>query len=117
MPHTLPFWLSSFVSQLLVLLIPGAVVAYPIFRLLPVLYGWAMRRRIVRIYNELRRLESETPGAVRSGPALSAKLDQLAERAERMHVPPTSTNMLYTLRQHIEMVRARVAKANASARG
>lgn len=98
------------------LLIPVGGVAYPIFRLLPVLYGRTMRWRIFRMYRELRLLESETPGAVQSGPELSAKLDQLAERADRMHVSGTCTDMLYTLRQHIEMVRARVAKANASAR-
>src|SRR4029078_3125585 len=55
----LPFWLASLVTQLLVLLIPIVGVSYPLFRLLPALYGWSMRRRIFRLYGEFKFLEAE----------------------------------------------------------
>ena len=55
----LPFWLAVLAQQLLVLLIPVLAVLYPLLRFLPALYGWAMRRRVFRLYNELKRLEDE----------------------------------------------------------
>jgi len=110
----LPFWLASLVTQLLVLLIPIVGVAYPLFRLLPALYGWSMRRRIFRLYGELKFLEAEleTKGVTQAGPQLSARLDQLEQRADHMRVPSAFAHMLYTLRLHIDMVRTRITKRN-----
>ena len=42
----LPFWLAVLVGRALVVLVPLAAVAYPIFRFLPMMYGWMMRSRI-----------------------------------------------------------------------
>jgi len=115
--RNLPFWLASFASQLLMMLIPIVGVIYPLFRLLPALYGWSMRRRIFRLYGELKFLEAEfeARGAEQAGPELFAKLEQLEHRADHMHVPKAFTHMLYTLRLHIELVRKRIDKASASA--
>jgi TRAP-type uncharacterized transport system substrate-binding protein len=111
--RNLPFWLASLAAQALVLLVPLVGVIYPIFRLLPALYGWVMRRRIFQLYGELKFLEAELEarGADKSGPELSTKLDQLEERADHMYVPKAFAHMLYTLRMHIEIVRKRIANA------
>jgi TRAP-type uncharacterized transport system substrate-binding protein len=108
----LPFWLAVLAGQLLILLIPVVGVLYPTLRLVPTLYGWAMRRRIFRLYGELKFLESELD---RRGPDadtrdLSAQLDQLEERANHFRMPTAFTHMLYTLRVHISLVRTRLAK-------
>jgi hypothetical protein len=112
----LPFWLASLASQLLVLLIPVVGVIYPMFRLLPALYGWSMRRRIFRLYGELKFLEAELEarGAGQAGPELSARLEQIEQRANHTQVPKAFAHFLYTLCLHIELVRARIAKAGAS---
>ena len=60
--HNLPFWMASLVGRLLVLLIPIVAVLYPMMRFLPALYGWLMRRKIARLYGELRFLEDEITG-------------------------------------------------------
>jgi hypothetical protein len=80
--RNLPFWLASFASQLLVLLIPVVGVIYPMFRLLPALYGWSMRRRIFHLYGELKFLEAELEarGVAQAGPELSARLEPRAAR-------------------------------------
>ena len=57
--HNLPFWMASLVGHLLVLLIPIVAVLYPLMRFLPALYGWLMRRKIARLYGELRFLEDD----------------------------------------------------------
>jgi TRAP-type uncharacterized transport system substrate-binding protein len=107
----LPFWLASIASQLLVLLIPIVGVIYPIFRLLPALFVWSVRRRIFHLYGELKFLEAEYEalGARHASPELSARLEQLEQRADHIHVPQAYAHMVYTLRLHIEMVRKRIA--------
>ena len=68
-----------------------------------------MRRRIFRLYGELKFLEAGVAGA--SGGALSEHLDRLEERANRMHVPIAFAHLLYTLKVHISLVRQRAARA------
>jgi len=105
----LPFWLAAFASRLLVLLIPILGVAYPLFRIAPAIYGWSMRRRILRLYGELKFLEAELEIDSSIDPkSVADQLDRLEHRADRMHVPITFRQMLYTLKQHIALVRQRV---------
>jgi TRAP-type uncharacterized transport system substrate-binding protein len=115
----LPFWMAALTSRLLVLLIPVVGVLYPLFRLLPALYGWGMRRRIFRLYGELKFLEAElasgAPGGVPS--ALAERLDRLEQRADRLHIPVAFADMLYTLKLHIGLVRQRVRAARMGDEG
>lgn len=108
----LPFWMAVFVARLLVLLIPILGVAYPLFRLLQALYGWGMRRRIFSLYGQLKflevTLESRAPGAPVDD--LRADLAKLEARANHMRVPLGFAHMLYTLRTHIGLVHARLAR-------
>jgi len=109
----LPFWLAVLVGQLLILAIPVVGVLYPMLRLAPAAYAWGMRRRIYRLYGQLKFLEAELErrgtqqGDVKD---LVAKLDRLEERANRFRVPTAFAHMVYTLRQHMSMVRARLEK-------
>ncbi|HEY1965978.1 MAG TPA: TAXI family TRAP transporter solute-binding subunit [Acidobacteriaceae bacterium] len=105
----LPFWLAVFVGRILVLLIPIVAVAFPLLRIVPAIYGWGMRRRIFRLYGELKiiELESETRGDSATEDML-AQLDRLEERADHLRVPRSFATMLYTLRAHIGLVRTRL---------
>lgn len=80
-------------------------------RLLPVLYGWLMRRKIARLYGELRFLEDEITGG--GGPTdavqLMARLDQLEKQANQLRMPIAYESMMYLLRNHIGVVRNRLA--------
>jgi TRAP-type uncharacterized transport system substrate-binding protein len=108
----LPFWLAVLAGQLLVLLIPVVGVLYPALRLVPSLYGWAMRRRIFRLYGELKFLETELDqrNAGESTEDLVSQLDRLEERVNHFRAPVAFAHMLYTLRVHINVVRERLRK-------
>ena len=99
----LPFWLAVAIGRLLVFLIPLVGVMYPLFRLMPALYAWSVRRRIVRMYRDLKELEKDgtPPDALYEG------LERLEEKARHLQVPLFYSDSLYTLRLHIAMVRER----------
>jgi TRAP-type uncharacterized transport system substrate-binding protein len=109
--NNLPFWMASLVGHLLVLLIPIVAVLYPLMRFLPPLYGWAMRRRISRLYGELRFLEDDivAGGAAADRAQLLARLEQLERQANQLRMPIAYESMMYLLRNHIGVVRNRLA--------
>ncbi len=109
--NNLPFWMASLVGRLLVLLIPIVAVLYPIMRLLPAVYGWAMRRKIARLYGELRFLDDEitVAGPQADAVALTSRLDHLERQANQLRMPIAYESMMFLLRNHIGVVRNRLA--------
>jgi hypothetical protein len=112
----LPFWLAVAIGRLLVLLIPLVGVIYPLFRFMPALYAWEVRWRIFRIYRELRLLEKDVESRDSARPVddLNEALDRLEEKASRLQVPLFYTNLLYTLRAHIALVRGQLTRAEVT---
>ncbi len=108
----LPFWMAAWVGRILVLLIPVLGIIYPLLRFMPAVYNWAMRRKIARLYGELRLLEFEmnTPASTSDAGALATRLDQLEQQANRARIPITYASMLYLLRDHIAQVRTQLKK-------
>ena len=105
----LPFWVAELIGKLIILLIPILGVLYPMMRFLPVLYDWTMRRKISRLYGELRFLEEELEslsGKKNAADKIAKQLEQLEHQANRLKVPVAYASMLYMLRLHIDLVRA-----------
>jgi hypothetical protein len=106
----MPFWIAALVGRLLVILIPLIGVLYPLMRFMPAVYDWSMRRKITRIYGELRFLEAEMD--THSGPVdpveAAERLDRLERQANQLKMPIAYASMLYLLRNHIALVRERL---------
>jgi hypothetical protein len=109
----LPFWLAVLLEQPLVWLIPLLVILFPLFRLAPAIYDWAERRRIYRLYSELKRLEDEMFYAAdwEGHKNLIERLDRLEDRASQLSVPSAFRPLVYGLRLHIDMVRHQAQKS------
>jgi TRAP-type uncharacterized transport system substrate-binding protein len=108
-----PFWMAALIGKLVILLIPIVGVLYPMTRLLPRLYDWVMRSKVLRMYGELRLLEDEMAKAHGSGQdvsAMVARLDRLERQANHLRVPVAYASTLYMLRDHIGLVRAGLSK-------
>ena len=108
----LPFWLAILIQQLLVLLIPVLGLLYPLLRFAPAVFAWAMRRKIFRLYAELKLLDDELvtrhPHSVED---LTARLERLDEEVDRLWLPISYRPLLYQLRMHISLVRERMKRA------
>ncbi len=107
----LPFWIATLVEKMLVVLVPVAALLYPAFKLLPQTYDWLMQLRIRRLYDEIRSIETEveTQGPEFDPKTLNMKLDEIDQRANHLQLPTVYASSLYTLRSHIDLVRARLA--------
>ena len=106
----LPFWLATLVERFLVVFLPIALLVYPVFKFLPQIYNWFMQSKIMRLYDEMRSIESEldAEGSGGNTTALNTRLDQLDQRANSLQMPTTYASTLYTLRSHLDLVRARL---------
>jgi hypothetical protein len=107
----MPYWLAVLSERLLLLLVPLFAIALPLLRIVPWLYRQIVQLRVVLLYGELKlietALEERRPGAdVRD---LLGRLAALEDRAAHAHVPLFFSPLLYTLKQHIRLVRSRIA--------
>jgi TRAP transporter TAXI family solute receptor len=108
----LPLWLAVLIKQLAIVLVPIAAVAYPLLRMLPAANDWRMRRRIHMLYGELKLLELELEEHGREQCAAElADLSRLEHRAAHLRMPSSYAHLLYTLRQDINLVRARLNRS------
>jgi TRAP-type uncharacterized transport system substrate-binding protein len=103
----LPFWAATLIDRIIVLLVPLVVVLLPIVRIAPSIYYWRIRSRIYRWYGELKFLELEIKERFDRAEVkrYSELLDDLEKRAYTRPLPIAFTGDVYTLRQHIDMVR------------
>ncbi len=111
--RVLPFGLANLLNRLVILALPLLGIILPLVRLVPILYSWRMKRRILHWYRELKNLERDLP---KSGPVgmieqKERELDRIEEGVQKISVPIQYTAELYNLRDHVEFVRRRLVQA------
>lgn len=110
----LPFWIANLVDRMWVVVVSLAALLIPLSRILPPLYTWRVRSRIYRWYAQLREVEiaAQEPGKQRTARELGelqARLDDIEAKVNDIPVPLSHADEVYFLRQHIELVRAKLA--------
>jgi len=109
----LPFWAATLVDRMLVMLIPLVAIMIPLLRIAPGLYGWRIRSRIYRRYGELKFIEAdlETDPSRHSRAQWHARIDAIEDDVNHLAMPLAFTDMIYTLRVHIGLVRKAVDRS------
>jgi TRAP-type uncharacterized transport system substrate-binding protein len=110
----LPFWVAVLLDRIVKILIPVLAVIFPLMRVLPWFYSWRNRSKIYRLYGELKYLELEMarePSSGHSGDH-SARLDRIEAAANKVTIPLNFYGELYTLKEHIELIRARLIRSS-----
>ncbi|MBP5987020.1 MAG: TAXI family TRAP transporter solute-binding subunit [Azonexus sp.] len=112
----LPFWLAVLVDRLIVMLVPVFVLLIPLLKVAPAIYNWRVRSKVFRIYGELKFLEDDLKNHF--DPARLAdyrsRLDAIDDEASVLHVPLGFTDLTYTLREHVNLVRHILDKREAT---
>jgi TRAP transporter TAXI family solute receptor len=114
----LPFWVAVLVERLFVMLLPMFALLLPLLRIAPAIYTWRVRSKIFRCYGELKFLENDLRQDY--DPAQHAtyldRLDRIEEEANKRNIPLAFTDLLYTLREHINFVRQKLRKLDGAMR-
>jgi TRAP-type uncharacterized transport system substrate-binding protein len=110
----LPYWAAVLVERALLILVPLFGLVLPLARMVPQIFQGLRRRRILRLYGELKMVETELEGrAAGDANDLVERLDRLEQEADHLRMPLAWSQMLYTLKQHVRLVRARIADGEA----
>ncbi|MBA3032759.1 MAG: ABC transporter substrate-binding protein [Gammaproteobacteria bacterium] len=113
----LPFWAATLIDRMVVLLIPLIAVLIPVTRFAPGLYNWRVKSRIYRRYGELKFIEAEVeadPGKLTRAEWLE-RVDAIERDVNHMSIPLAFSDMIYTLRFHIGLVRKVIEKSTTDA--
>ena len=108
----LPFWVAVFVDRMMVLLLPLIALLIPLLKIAPAIYTWRIRSKIFRLYGELKYLENDVRSHYEASRHADyfARLDRIDEEASNRRVPLAFTDLVYTLREHINLVRKQLLR-------
>ena len=113
----LPFWLATLIDRMVVMLIPLITVLIPVIKFAPGLYNWRIKARIYERYGELKFIEAELeadPARLTRAEWLK-RVDAVERAVNRLPVPLTFSDMVYTLRAHINLVRKAIERSTTVA--
>jgi hypothetical protein len=108
----LPFWAAILVDRLWVMLVPIIAVVVPLGRLVPALYRWRVRSRVFRWYGRLKQIElqlEESPDREDLHDMLR-RLDETERAVNQIPTPLAYAENLYFFREHVDVVRRRIAR-------
>ena len=106
----LPFWVAVLVERLIVLVVPVVVLLLPLLKIAPSIYTWRVRSKIFRCYGDLKFLENDLRqnyDPARHNEYL-ARLDRIEDDAYSRNIPLAFSDLLYTLREHVNLVRKKL---------
>ena len=109
----LPFWAATLVDRLWVLLFPLIGLSIPLVKLMPPMYHWRIRRRLLKRYTELHGIDPQRK-AVTAEADREARLqliDNLDVNTVGIIVPVSYSDDIYKLRRDIDLVRRKIAAA------
>lgn len=107
----LPFWWAQVVERILLIVLPVALLALWLMRLIPAYLRWVLESRVNRWYGELKFIENDLSQESLSGLDLTRFLLRLNGIDKAMMAFATPRDLMarcYTLHQHIEFVRQRL---------
>jgi TRAP transporter TAXI family solute receptor len=114
----LPFWVATVVERAIIVLLPLVVILVPLFNYLPKFLAWRVRSRVYRWYGELSLLEKDVHTRTGELPIDQwlSDIDRIEQAVEQIRTPDKFASEVYTLREHVALVRhAVMAKAAATA--
>ena len=103
----LPFWLAILIDRLIVMLVPFFALMIPLLKVAPAIYNWRVRSKVFRCYGELKFLEDDLKHRFDAAKLndYRGRLDAIEEEASQLRVPLGFSDLVYTLREHVNLVR------------
>lgn len=115
----LPFWVAIYVQRMLLWLLPLAAILVPLMRVLPGLVNWRRQSRLYRRYGELKYLELDLASRQLDDDerrSAQDQLDRIEDEIVKTKFAIEISDRVYTLRQHVDYVRAQLDRQTAARR-
>lgn len=112
----LPFWLANFVQRLILVVVPLVAVVFPLFKLMPTVLNWKQEKKLFRRCGALKFLEHDIASRTLEPEEASAAHWQLNRKEAEVMATRFSldfSDSVYTLRQHLDYVRAKLETQHA----
>ena len=112
----LPFWLANFVQRLILVVVPLVAVVFPLFKLMPAVLNWKQEKKLFRRYGELKFLEHDIASRTLNPEEANAahrQLNRIEAEVIATRFPLDFSDRVYTLRQHLDYVRAKLDTQHA----
>lgn len=110
----LPFWAANLIERTWIILSLLLVVLFPISKVLPPLYQYRIRSRILNSYGILKLIEDKEEKLeaqdILGRQKLVSELSDLEANVEKITVPVAYANELYSLRHDIQLVHEKLNK-------
>jgi TRAP-type uncharacterized transport system substrate-binding protein len=106
----LPFAYANLIERMWLAMGLILAVLLPLSRILPPLYQFRIRSRVFRWYGQLREIEQRATDKTQSLDGLLHELNELEARVGKIAVPLSYADELYALRDHIDLVRAKLSQ-------
>ncbi len=109
-PYSVTGFIADHGAQTVLLLIPSLVILLPMLRIIPSVYSWSVRRRLLYWYRHLKALEKNLDHPAQKGEltAYQAEIERIDAGVRRIRYPLNFSDQFYHLRLHIELVRQRL---------
>ena len=107
----LPFWMTSYAQRTIAVLAAVLAIVLPLVSYAPKLFRSVVENRLRFLYRRLRAIEAslqnDTTAVEQS--ALEADLESVDRAANILRVPIRHSELFFSLKVHIDLVRARLA--------
>ncbi len=106
----LPFWLATFLERMFVMVVPIATIMLPLFKIVPMVYEWRIRSRIMHWYAQLKTLEKDmaADGAGERHQEHVSEIQRIDEAVGLIPVPLHYSDRFYELKAAVDLVRQRI---------
>jgi TRAP transporter TAXI family solute receptor len=114
----LPFWIANYVQRGIAVAIAAIAIILPLFNYLPKLYRWFVSERILKLYSRLRVVEHALHTELEAAQIISlqAELESIDRGAIVLRVPTRFSDLFFSLKIHIDLIRTRLASRLVEAR-
>lgn len=115
----LPYWAANALQRLLLILVPLLAIAIPVLKTIPELLDFKDKNRLYRRYEKLLKMERDIRSRQLNAQEITettAQLDKIEQDISNTRFPLDFTDRIYTLRQHVDYVRAQLQKEKESLR-
>ena len=111
----LPFWMTNYAKRTIAVLATVIAIIVPLFSYAPKLYRGLVENRLRSMYRRLRAIEAslQKDVGIFEVSALEADLEGVDRAMHILGVPMRHSDLFFSLKAHIDLVRARLGSRRA----